>query len=133
MNFFKNLMFWIFGIFEKKIQNIIANLVKMDLPIYIKCTNLIPKFQDDRITQKAQKTFQSWLKRPKNFVLLDTLGYLVLLRPNGLRQPYQIWHTSSHGSDASSCKILDTCLNFNYCFLQKMLQKCQKNSKIWVF
>ena len=70
--------------------------------------------------------FQSWKRRSQNLAFLDTLGYLVTLRPNNLRQLYQIWHTSSQGSGASSCKILDTWLNFNYHFLTK---NAQKNAK----
>ena len=116
-------------IFEKKPKNIIANFVKMDSLKYMKRTNLIPKFQEGTITQKAKKTFQSWQKRPKNFALLDTLGYLVPLRPNDLRQLYQIWHTSSQGLGASSCKILDTCWNFNYPFFTKNAQKMPQKSQ----
>ena len=105
----------------------------MDLLIHMKCTNLIPKFQEGTITQKAKKTFQSWQKRSQNFAFLDTLGYLVPVRPNDLRQLYQIWHTTSQGSGASSCKILDTWLNFNYHFFTKNTQKTPKKSKIWFF
>ena len=32
-----------------------------------KCTNLIPKFQEGTITQKAKKTFQSWQKKVSKF------------------------------------------------------------------
>ena len=100
--------FVFFDIFEKKIKNTIANFVKMEIPVNRKCTNLIPKFQEDTIPQKAKKNSQSWQKRSQNFAFLDTLGYLVLVRPNDLRQLNQIWHTSSQCSGASSCKILDT-------------------------
>ena len=105
----------------------------MDLLIYMKCTNLIPKFQEGTITQKAKKNFQSWQKRSQNFAFLDTLGYLVPVRPNDLRQLYQIWHTTSQGSGASSCKILDTWLHFNCRFFTKNTQKTPKKSKIWFF
>ena len=100
--------FGFFDIFEKQIKNIIANFVKMEFPSNMKCTNLIQKFQEGIITQKAKKNSQSWQKRSQNFAFLDTLGYLVLVHPNDLRQLNQIWHTSSQRSGASSCKILDT-------------------------
>ena len=98
-----------------------------------KCTNLIPKFQEGTITQKAKKNSQSWQKRSQNFAFLDTLGYLVPVRSNDLRQLNQIWHTSSQCSGASSCKILDTWLNFDYRFFPKNAQKMIKKSKIWFF
>ena len=47
--------FGFFDIFEKKIKNTIANFVKMEIPVNRKCTNLIPKFQEDTIPQKAKK------------------------------------------------------------------------------
>ena len=87
--------FGFFDSFEKQIKNIIANFVKMEFPTILKCTNLIPKFQEGTIIQKAKKNSQSWQKRSQNFAFLDTLGYLVLVRPNDLRQLNQIWHTSS--------------------------------------
>ena len=42
--------FGFFDSFEKQIKNIIANFVKMEFPINMKCTNLIPKFQEGTIT-----------------------------------------------------------------------------------
>ena len=36
--------FGFFDIFEKQIKDIIANFVKIEFPINMKCTNLIPKF-----------------------------------------------------------------------------------------
>ena len=77
--------------------------------------------------------FQSWKKRSQNFAFLDTLGYLVPVSPNDFSELYQIWHTSSQGSGASSCKILDTCVNVNYCFFAKNPKKSPKNPKFGFF
>ena len=77
--------------------------------------------------------FQSWKRRSQNFAFFDTLGYLVTLRPNNLRQLYQIWHTSSQGSGASSCQILDTCVTCKCHFLAKDAQKMLKITKICFF
>ena len=97
----------------------IANFIKFDLLNHMICTNLIPKFQKVMITQRDKKPFQSWEKRSQIFTFLDILGYLVTLWPNGFGELNQIWHASSHGSGASSCKILGTCLNFKYHFFAK--------------
>ena len=64
---------------------------------------------------------------------MDILGYLVTLWPNGFGELNQIWHASSHGSGASSCKILDTYVNCKYCYLGKKAPKMLKKSQIWVF
>ena len=66
--------FGFFDIFEKKIKNSIANFVKMEIPVNRKCTNLIPKFQEGTITQKARKTFQSWQKKVSNFYIFGQPG-----------------------------------------------------------
>ena len=121
------------GLVQYEFKNRLANFSKMNLLIHMKCTNLIPKFQEGTITQKAKKTFKVSKKRSQNFALLDTLAFMAPVRPNDLRQLYQIWHTSSQGSGASSCKILDTWLNFKYRFFPKNAQKMLKKSKIWFF
>ena len=39
-----------------------------------KFTNLIPKFQEGTITQKARKTFQSWQKKVSKFCIFGQPG-----------------------------------------------------------
>ena len=65
-NSFGEIWFWIFSkmcnfgffdIFQYEFKNRFANFSKMNLLIHMKCTNLIPKFQEGTITQKARKTF----------------------------------------------------------------------------
>ena len=133
MKFFKILHFLIFDIFLKKMKNIPANFVKMDLLIHMKCNNLIPKFQRGTMTLRGWKIFQSWKKRSQNFAFLDTLGYFVTLWPNGFSWLHQIWHTSSQDSSAFSCKILNTSMTWKCHFLTKKSQKMLKITKIWVF
>ena len=77
--------------------------------------------------------FQSWKKGAQNFAFLDTLGYLVMLQPNGFSELHQIWHASSQVSGASSCKILNSYVISKRGFLAKNAQKTLKISKIWFF
>ena len=110
-----------------------ANFIKFDLLNHMICTNLIPKFQKGTITQRDKKHFKVGEKRAQNFAFLDTLGYLVTLRPNGFSELNQIWRTSSQGSTASPYKILGTCLKFKYHFFAKNTIKRLKDQKIRFF
>ena len=82
-NSFGEIWFWIFSkmcnfgffdIFQYEFKNRLANFSKMNLLIHMKCTNLIPKFQEGTITQKARKTFQSWQKKVSKFCIFGQPG-----------------------------------------------------------
>ena len=60
--FSKMCNYGLFDIYQYEFKNRLANFSKMNLLIHMKCTNIIPKFQEGTITQKARKTFQSWQK-----------------------------------------------------------------------
>ena len=77
--------------------------------------------------------FQSWKRRSQNLAFLDTLGYLVTLRPNGFSQLHQILHASSQDLGTSSCKILNTCVASKCRFSAKNAQKRLKTPQIWIF
>ena len=94
--------------------------------IDMKSINLIIKFWEGALTQKARKTFEKFKNGSQNFAFLDTLDVLVQVSPNDLNELCQILPKSSQNLGASSCKILDTCLCFKYS--KKIFQKCPKNA-----
>ena len=141
-NSFGEIWFWIFSkmcnfgffdIFQYEFKDRLANFSKMNLLIHMKCTNLIPKFQEGTITQKARKTFQSWQKKVSKFCIFGQPGLF------GAGMPKQLqWALPNLAYKFSRFRRFFR-QNFGYLpqflllFFHKKYSKNAWKSKTWVF
>ena len=71
-NFSKFCNFLIFDSFRKKKKNMLANVIKMDLLIHVKCRNLIPKFLEGYHDPKRLKNVSKLKKKIQKFCIFCT-------------------------------------------------------------